>query len=174
MSEHTRWFKAEVHPHDAQLKAFLRGRYPSVRDVDDVVQESYLRIWKARSLHQIASAKAFLFRIARNLALTQVRRAQISPVDEGRVLADLSVLDSSPSAPDVLVARDTLELLAEALAACSPRTREVLYFRLRGLTQRETAEQMGISERVVEKHTARGLTRCEAYLRAHGIQDSVG
>jgi DNA-directed RNA polymerase specialized sigma24 family protein len=69
----TRWFTEEVHPHDASLKAYLRGSFPSVRDVDDVVQESYLRIWKARAIHPISSARAFLFRIARHLALDTLR-----------------------------------------------------------------------------------------------------
>jgi RNA polymerase sigma factor (sigma-70 family) len=174
-AEQTQWFKSEVHPHGAQLKSFLRGRYPSVRDVDDVVQESYLRIWKAKSLHQIASAKAFLFRIAKNLAINHVRRERISPLEEGRALAELSVLDIAPNAADALVAQDTLELLADAIATLPPRTREVLYLhKLRGLTQRETGEKLGISERTVEKHSNRGMTRCEEYLRAHGIQDSIG
>jgi hypothetical protein len=35
-----RWFMEEVQPHDDQLKGYLHGAFPSVRDVDDVVQES--------------------------------------------------------------------------------------------------------------------------------------
>jgi hypothetical protein len=61
----TRWFSEEVHAHDSQLKAYLHGRFPSVRcEVDDVVQESYLRVWRIRASQPIHSAKAFLFSIA--------------------------------------------------------------------------------------------------------------
>lgn len=74
-----KWFAEEVQPHGPSLRAFLRGRFPAVRDVDDVVQESYLRIWKARARHPIDSAKAFLFRIARNLALDTLRHEKNSP-----------------------------------------------------------------------------------------------
>lgn len=74
-SEQNRWFAAEVHPYDSQLKSFLRGSFPGIRDVDDVVQESYLRMWNARTVQPIQSAKAFLFRIARNVALDLLGRA---------------------------------------------------------------------------------------------------
>jgi DNA-directed RNA polymerase specialized sigma24 family protein len=74
------WFAKEVQPHDAQLKAYLRGAFPSVRDVDDVVQESYLRVWLARATQPIQSTRAFLFRVARNLALDFVRHERASPI----------------------------------------------------------------------------------------------
>src|SRR5687767_3921161 len=60
-SDQSQWFADEVHVHESQLKSFLRGSFPAVRDVDDVVQESYLRIWKARAAQPIDSARAFLF-----------------------------------------------------------------------------------------------------------------
>jgi len=61
-----RWFEEQVQPQGAQLKSYLRGSFPSIEDVDDIVQESYLRIWKARAAQPIESARAFLFRVARN------------------------------------------------------------------------------------------------------------
>ena len=72
--EPSRWFSSEVYPHDGQLRAYLRGRFPDERDVEDVVQESYVRIWKARAATPIRSVKAFLFRVARNVALDRHRR----------------------------------------------------------------------------------------------------
>ena len=44
--DRARWFKEEVHSLDTRLKSYLRGSFPSV-DVEDVVQESYLRTWLA-------------------------------------------------------------------------------------------------------------------------------
>src|SRR5580693_2470646 len=59
--EQIRWFTEEVHPHEPSLRAYLNGSFPTVRDLDDVVQESYLRIWQARAAYPIGSARAFLF-----------------------------------------------------------------------------------------------------------------
>lgn len=173
--DHTEWFKQEVHAHDGQLKSYLRGRYPSVRDVDDVVQESYLRIWKARSLHHISTAKAFLFRIARNLAIDSIRHESASPVDEGRVLEALTVLDTAPTPTDALLAQDIFDLMADAVGSLPERCQAVFFLhKLKGLTQKETALQLGLSERTVEKYTSQGLKKVEAYLRVHGLEDSLG
>src|SRR5262249_37438840 len=72
--ENARWFNEEVQPHHDQLKSFLRKEYPTVRDVDDVLQESYLRLVKVHASRPIGSAKALLFRIASHLAIDFIRR----------------------------------------------------------------------------------------------------
>ena len=40
-SDAARWFAEQVHPNDSSLRAYLRHSFPSVPDVDDLVQESY-------------------------------------------------------------------------------------------------------------------------------------
>jgi len=87
-----------VLPHNAQLKAYLHGAFPSVRDVDDVVQESFVRVWIARTAPPIRCARGFLFRVAQRLALDQVRRNRISPVVAVGDLAALSVVEDGPNA----------------------------------------------------------------------------
>ena len=75
--DRARWFTEQVQPHDANLRGYLRGSFPAMDEVDDVVQESYLRLWKARAVQPIKSGKAFLFRVARNLALDLLRRRRL-------------------------------------------------------------------------------------------------
>jgi hypothetical protein len=68
--ETVHWFRDEVYPLDSALKAYLRRTFPSVHDFEDLVQESYLRIWKARLLRPIASTRSFLFQVARHAAIS--------------------------------------------------------------------------------------------------------
>lgn len=166
-----RWFKDEVHAHDARLKSWLKETFPAVRDVDDVVQESYLRIWRARATHPIQSAKAFLFQIARRLALDTLRKNRRSPLEEGRDFAASGVLDNRPNAAEALITNETLDHLADAIAALPPRWRQVLVMhKLNGLSQKEVAEQLGLSERTIEKFCRKGLRRCESHLESLGIR----
>jgi|GEM_PF-6457756 len=60
-TDQARWFAEEVHPHESSLRAYLRGAFPSVRDVDDVVQESFLRIWGARAARPARAAARIRF-----------------------------------------------------------------------------------------------------------------
>jgi RNA polymerase sigma factor (sigma-70 family) len=168
------WFKAEVHPHDGQLKAYLRGQFPAVRDVDDVVQESYLRIWKARAATPIASAKAFLFTVARRIALDTIRKIRRSPIDSLSDLEGVGVMDEGRVDPAVAAARleAKMQLMAQAIAALPGRQREIVILRkFDRLSQRETAERLQLAERTVENHLHRAIKACEAYVRARGIDD---
>ena len=47
-ADHARWFAEEVRPHEPALRAWLRRQYPNLADMDDVVQESYLQLLRAR------------------------------------------------------------------------------------------------------------------------------
>ena len=165
------WFAEEVHPHGPQLKSYLRGTFPAVHDVDDIVQESYLRVWKAHALRPVRSAKAFLYKVARHAALDLLRRNRASPVDPLGDLAALRVIDDKLDAADVLSAQEKLDLLADAVVSLPTRCREVLLLhKIQGLSQKEIADRLGLSVRTVENHCRLGVNRCETYLRARGIE----
>lgn len=171
-AERLRWFAEEVQPHDRQLKAYLRSSFPAFRDVDDLVQESYLRIWKARAIKPIISAKAFLFRVARNIAVDRVRRNQISPIQPVGDLAALRVIDESSDIAAKLALHEKASLLSDALATLPPRAREVIILcKLQGLSHREAASRLGIAGKTVDEHMIRGLKRLSDELRRRGHED---
>ena len=63
--DQARWFDNEVRPHETSLRSYLKGSFPAMRDIDDVVQETYLRICKTHATQPIQCVRAFLFGIAR-------------------------------------------------------------------------------------------------------------
>lgn len=170
VAEQTRWFAEEVHAHDSALKSYLRRSFPTAReDVDDVVQESYLRVWKAQATHPIQSAKNFLFTVARRLAIDGLRRNKISPLVAIPDLAVLPVMDSRPGVAETACTNDELALLAQAIHALPARCREVMVLRqIQGVSQKEIARTLGVSELTVQTHVVQGLRRIEAFFRALG------
>jgi RNA polymerase sigma-70 factor (ECF subfamily) len=160
-----RWFADDVYAHDSSLKAYLRGSFPSVRDVDDLVQESYLRIWKARAAQPIASAKAFLFTVARRLALDLMRHDRRSPIVGVTDLDQLFVLNKVPDAADAAATSQEIELLAEAVDSLPARCREIfLLRRIQGVSQKDIAARLGLSEQTVQVQAARGLRKIEEWM----------
>jgi RNA polymerase sigma factor (sigma-70 family) len=169
--EQARWFAAEVQPHGSSVKAYLRGAFPSIKDVDDLVQESYLRMWKAHHVHPIACARAFLFRVARNLAVNLLHHQNASPITAVQDLSDLPVVDHRPDALSAACSREELLLLARAIESLPPRCREIVILRrIKKLSQREIAARLGISEATVEVQVVRGVRRCGDYLRKQGVR----
>lgn len=175
VAQRGRWFTEEVHPYDGELKAYLRRAYPSVSDVDDVVQESYLRIWKAAAREPIQSAKAFLYLVARRVALNLVRKNRNAPFDAYGGTEASRVIDEKPDACESAILHERIDLLADALMSLPPRCREIVILnKVKGITQREVADRLGISERTVEVHVRAGVARCNTYLRDHGLKNYRG
>lgn len=169
------WFAQEVHPHEPSLRAYLRGSFPGVRDVDDIVQESYLRTWRARAAQPIRSARAFLFRVARHVALDLVRREQSGPFIAVGDLAALPVADHGPGAAATVDRQEKIRLLADAVEALPRRCREIVILRkIQLIPQKEVAARLGLAEKTVEAQLARGLARCEDFLRARGVRGWYG
>jgi RNA polymerase sigma-70 factor (ECF subfamily) len=175
VAEQTRWFAEEIHAHDGQLKAYLRGSFPAVRDVEDIVQESYLRVWRAKATQPIKSAKAFLYTVAKRIAVDWLRREKTSSIDRVEDLAALSVFDDGKSAVEAIHRAEIVELMIEAVASLPPRCREVVILRkFKLLTVRETARELGLKEHTVEVQLARGNARIRAYLEARGVTSILG
>ena len=156
---------------EAALKRFLRRFIKSREGADDLAQEAFLRAFAAEANRVIESPKAFLFKVARNLALNELARqasATTTPIGdfEGQEVLE----DSSQAAVDDAVdGRERIRMLARAIAALPPQCAKVFILRkLQGLSQKEIAARLNISVRTVENHVALGLVRCKAYMRAHG------
>lgn len=165
-----RWFAREVHAHEGRLKAYLRGVFPGVRDVDDLVQESFLRVWRRQARQPIASVRTFLFKVARHLALNTLRHERASPFLAVTETAVSRVVEDRPGPAEQACTDEELALLFAAIDALPARCREVYILRkLRGLSQKQIAEQLGISEQTVETQIVRANHRCEAFLRERGV-----
>lgn len=168
----SRWFAEHLQPHESLLRAWLFSRVQGVADVDDIVQEAYVRVLRAREHGEVRSPKAFLFATARNLVLDAMRRARVArtePLVENEALA---VLDDATGAPEALVRDQELALLTEAIQSLPERCRQVFTLRkVYGLSQREIAQRLKISEHTVSAQLTIGLQKCTAYLRAQRARE---
>lgn len=171
-TEPTKWFAQEVQPHETALRAVLNRSFPGA-DVDDLVQESYLRLWRARAKGPIRSGRKFLFAIARNAVRDLIRRRSVAraiPVTEN---APMAVLEERPGVVDEVIRRQELELLADAVRALPQRCREVFLLRkVQGMSQKEISARLSISENTVETLVGKGARRCADYLHSRGVRFS--
>lgn len=168
--EQARWFADEVKLHEPILRAYLRKRFPSLPDHDDIVQEVYIRILRAESKGNLTScARAFLFTIARNIAIDLLRRRQRNPAEAIPDSEALPLLEEAPGVVESLERRQRREMLLEAMATLPARCREVVALRhLEGLSYKEIAERLGISTETVKAHLAKGLHDCTNYFQKRG------
>jgi len=156
---------------EGALKQYLWRFIRSRETADDLAQEAFLRAFAAEAEHAIESPKAFLFKVARNLALNELARQSSIGTEPLVDFEGRDVLEDSNQAAidDVVDGRERIHLLARAIAALPPQCAKVFILRkMQGLSQKEIAVQLNISVRTVENHIALGLSRCRTYMRAHG------
>lgn len=170
-SEQASWFASEVQPHETALRAYLHERFPTLVDIDDLVQDSYARMMRAWNAGKVSQPKAYLFATARHLALDLFRRRQVVSIEGRENIDQLAVMEERPDAAESASQAQELELLSEAIAALPGRCREILTLRrLHGRSHREIAEQLGISEHTVNAQLAIGVIRCRDFLQARGVR----
>jgi RNA polymerase sigma-70 factor (ECF subfamily) len=168
-SEFFRWFAEEVQPHEAALRSWLSGRFPGLQDIDDVVQETYARLLRARETGSIACPRAFLFVTARNFALNHLRHQRHEHPDGATEVDAATLLDERAAIPDSVAGAEDLRLLVQAIESLPARCRQIVTLRkIYGFSQKEVADRLGLSEHTVESQGGIGLHKCIAYFHRHG------
>jgi len=160
------WFDAEVRPHEPGLRAFVQGRVPEA-EVDDVIQESFLKTLLARASGRLTSTRGFLYTVSGNLARDRYRQRARAP---SAVPAE-EVAATEPDAAEAASLHQELDVLRDAIERLPLRCRQVLKLRrFHGLSHREVAVRLGISERTVNVQLGHAMRRCADHLRAHGVE----
>jgi RNA polymerase sigma-70 factor (ECF subfamily) len=145
------------------LRRFFLRRTRSQSDADDLVQEVFFRVLRRGDQLQAESPAAYIFTVAANLLRERARHRQLDGPGEGSRAARLTyeLIENSDAAFDperILLGREALDALQDALGEMNERTRSILLLaRLENIPQRVIAERMGISVSAVEKHLAKGI-----------------
>jgi len=169
-TDHARWFAEQVQPHEPALRAFLRGRFPRLADVDDLVQETYARVLRARSAGQLREVRPYLFATARNAAIDILRHQKASMTDAIGNIERLPVVEERPDAAEKFSHEQELAILHEAIAALPPRCREILTLRrFHDLSHREIGARLGISANTVDAQLCLAVFRCRQFLLVRGV-----
>src|SRR5690349_47301 len=110
--------------HQVALKRFIARFFARTQDIEDVAQESYLRAFDAQCTGApISSPKAFLFRIAKNVALNELTRKSRLLTDYIEDSAPSVVLEESGSPEDLVIGHEKLAMFCQAVASLPQQSR---------------------------------------------------
>ena len=169
-NERSRWLARNVLPHEPALRAWLRRREVAGLETDDIIQETYAVLAAAGSVDHIASPRAYAFQTAHSLILRHLRRARVVRIESLGDVESLSPVVDEPSPERECAARQELRQVSELIAGLPAKCREAFTLRkVTGLSQREVAQRMDISESTVEKHIGRALRTLIDAMKDGGI-----
>ncbi len=156
--DRARWFALHILPHEAKLRGWLRRRRLDAREIDDVVQETYAILTSRPRLDDLIYPKAYLFRTAQSVVLQDARRSRIVPFEPLEGLEQGDAVHDWLTPERIAMDRQELKEVVAAIHAMPARVGAAFMLRrIEGLSQRDIAARMGISESTVEKHLAKGV-----------------
>ena len=148
--------------------ASLASRIVPPKEIEDIVQETYVRLCQVKKKEDIREPRSFMMRTARNLALDHVKRSESRLADSVESLENPEILLSDElydQTYDEVASAEEFSFFCEAVRALPLQCRRVFVLKkVYGYSQREIAEELGISENTVEKHVALGVKRCTLFL----------
>lgn len=158
--------------HNAALLRFLASKLGSHHEAREVAQEAYVRLLSLDRPGAISFLRAFLYKIASNLAMDRLRsRSRHSRL--GELHAAQQILDL-PHPPDVEVATgQELARLRAALDTLPGKCRQAfLLHKFQGLSMVEVATELGVSDRMVRHYITRALLHCRRALDVVPVEGS--
>ena len=158
--------------YELAIKRFVSKFLPRPHDVEDVSQEAFLKAYAAERKHDIDQPKSYLFRVAKHIAISKLRKDARQPLSFIEDFDILDVIGESSTVEDEIMAREQLGLRCDAVAALSPQVRRAYLMRkVYGMSYKQIAERLNISNSTVEKHLAKGILQCESFVRERVLED---
>lgn len=152
------WFTEQILSHEVSLTRYLNRVWPNMSEIPDLRQDIYVRVYESARDSRPDSPRAFLFVTARNLLIDHIRRSRVVSIESTADGAALEALVDDVSPERNVGARQELQSLALAFDSLSDKCRSVVWLRrIEGLSQRQTAERLGLREVAVESQLARGM-----------------
>ncbi|MBN7799023.1 RNA polymerase sigma factor [Parahaliea mediterranea] len=163
-----------VSEHGSALEKYLARKLDSPEDAAEVAQEAFLRLHRLEEPERLDNARAFLFQVATNLAVDQLRRRrlQFRLLKAERVLAEDSELNdtnaSGVSPEQILGAREKLRAIYAAVDELPFKVKQAfLLHRRNGMSYNDIAREMAVSVSSVEKYILQALKHCRKRLATH-------
>lgn len=148
--------------HGVALERFLARKMNNAQDAAEIAQEAFLRLYRLDDLEQLDDSRAFLYRVASNMAIDQLRRNIVHDKYIQQTTADWEG-QASASPEKIVAAKQELQRIYQAVAGLPLKARQVfLLHRKSGLSYSEIATEMGMSVSSVEKYMLQALKHCRS------------
>ncbi len=153
--------------HQSMLRAYFTRQIGGGSDVEDYVQDVFVRVLSAAPAERVGNWRGFLLRVASSLVVDRFRRDRARLRDQHQELEEAGELidDQAISPEQALIGRQNLERLEEALKQVDPIARNVfLLVRVDGMRHRDVAERLGMDTRTVTRLVDRTLVHLGRHL----------
>lgn len=152
------------------LRRFFSGRVRSPVDVDDLVQQVFVRLLQRAQGEPILNIPGYVFQVAASVLNDERRRAKARYADAHESFDEADHAGANEITPErIVLGEEAIERVAAAVRKLPEVMRDVYVLRvMRECEYADIARQLGISERGAQRHMARTLRYLEDELNGNG------
>ncbi len=158
--------------HNAALISFLRMRLTSEQEARDVAQEAYVRLLQLDKPQELNFLKAYLYKIASNLAVDSLRRKQRQ--DKNEQAGPLFDFEAQPSQEKQVASRQELALVRKAVAELPLKQRQAFLLSRDGWSSGRIGAYMNVSDRTIRNYLCQALEHIENRLGDVAMEKRAG
>lgn len=157
--------------YNQKLYFFALGYLKSEREAEEIVQETFLKLWERReNINPELSVQAYLFKIAFNFIrkrwLVQIKDEELKHKMAGELI------DFDDKTNQDLNYHFLILHINQLIEELPPRQKEIIEHRkLEGLTTKEISDKLSISVKTVEAHLTAALKFLKAKLKSENFDD---
>jgi RNA polymerase sigma factor (sigma-70 family) len=158
--------------YSAKLRRVV-SRIVHPKDIDDIVQDTFVRSYEANLKQEIKYSRSYMLKTAKNLALNHIAKWDNKFNDSIEDFSDTPIELTSQNFEDEFESKERFLIFIQATNQLATAVRKCFVLKkVYGLSQKEIAKYLHISESTVEKHVAKGLFKCSLYMEQNDNNQS--
>jgi RNA polymerase sigma-70 factor (ECF subfamily) len=170
--EKTRFLKQLAELYGPALERFLTRKLDNPADAAEIAQETFIRLYRLEHPDQLDNARAFMFQVASNLAVDQLRRRSLHfrylKTESAEIADALEGSGETVSPEQIVSSREKLARIYQAVDRLPEKCRQAfLLHRASGLSYGDIARELGVSVSSVEKYILQALKECRRELASY-------
>jgi RNA polymerase sigma-70 factor (ECF subfamily) len=170
--EKARFLRELAEQYGPALERYLARKLDNRADAAEIAQETFIRLYRLEHPDQLDNARAFMFQVASNLAVDQLRRRSLHfrflKTESAEIGDALEGSGDTASPEQIISGREKLERIYQAVDRLPEKCRQAfLLHRASGLSYNDIALELGVSVSSVEKYILQALKECRRELASY-------
>tara|TARA_B100001939_G_scaffold300374_1_gene276294 strand:- start:5739 stop:6287 length:549 start_codon:yes stop_codon:yes gene_type:complete len=150
------------------IKNFVFSKTGCLHTSEDLTQEVFIRLHRAKNRDEILDIRSYLYRVANNLVIDYYRsaNAKSAPVEMRDLEDEHDLAAAEPTGEEIAQIREQIEAALRTVEELSGLCQKIFWLsRVEGFRNYEIAEMLGVCLSTVEKNISRATKNC--LLKAH-------
>lgn len=143
-------------------------------DVEDIVQETFLKAHRVSDWEDIKNAESYLVSIAKNAHRDHIRKEARNILDNRSDIAHIDLKDDKPDPEQIISGKQDFKELEKVIDSLTPRVKQaIILIKIMNVTYSEASEIMGVSISTLENHVTKGLAECRRKIKTQAVYSGL-